>query len=331
MIAGWYDRQGPAGEVLQVGELPLAEPGEGEVRVRLAVSGVNPGDIKKRQAWLGAQMAFPRIIPHSDGAGVIEAVGPGVDAARVGTRVWVYGAQSYRPFGTAAQATVVPAALAVGLPDAVGEETGACLGIPGITAHRAVFADGPVVGQTVLVHGVRGSVGSLAAQLARWGGATVIGTVRTDAEAGLVGAGTADHVVSLQSGGVAGAATAIRRLAPEGVDRVVEVALSANADLDAAVVANGAVVAAYASAKDRPELPFWPLLFANVTIRLLGSDDFPQAAKDAAARDLTDAAAQSALSVTVAETFPLTGIAAAHELIESGKAAGRVLIALPRD
>ena len=323
MIAAWYDRPGPAAEVLQVGELPAAEPGPGEVRIRLSRSGANPGDMKKRQSWLGNRMAFPRIIPHSDGAGVIEAVGPGADPARLGGRVWVYGAQSYRPFGTAAQTTVVPDALAVDLPDAVSDETGACLGIPGITAHRAVFADGPVSGQTVLVHGVRGAVGSLAAQLARWGGATVIGTVRTDAEISQVAA--ADHAVSLQSDPVA----AIRKLAPDGVDRIIEVALSANVDLDAEVVRNGAVLAAYASLKDRPELPFWPLLFANVTIRLLGSDDFPQEAKDAAARDLTKAAVLSALSVPVAEVVPLEQIAAAHQLIESGTAAGRVLLSIP--
>jgi NADPH:quinone reductase len=153
----------------------------------------------------------------------------------------------------------------------------------------------------------------------------VIGTVRTDAEAGQAGAQTPGHVVSLESDPVA----AIRRLAPDGVDRIIEVALSANADLDAAVVRNGAVLAAYASGKDRPELPFWPMLFNNLTIRLLGSDDFPAEAKDAAARDLTAAAAQSALSIPVAETFPLGRIAAAHELIESGRTAGRVLVSLP--
>jgi NADPH:quinone reductase len=325
MIAAWYDRQGPAAEVLQVGELPVAEPGPGEVRVRLSYSGVNPGDIKKRQAWLGSPMAFPRIIPHSDGAGIIDAVGPGADQARLGRRVWVYGAQSYRPSGTAAQSTVVPAALAVDLPDSVADQTGACLGIPGITAHRAVFADGPVSGQVILVHGVRGSVGSLAAQLARWGGATVIGTVRTSNEASQVSPATADHVVSLESD----PATAIRALAPDGVDRVVEVALSANADLDAKVVRNGAVLAAYASPSDRPELPFWPMLFANVTIRLLGSDDFTQTSKDAAASDLSQATAQSAVSVHIARALPLGQIAAAHELIEKETPAGRVLLSLP--
>ena len=325
MIAAWYDRQGPAAEVLQVGELHAAEPGPGEVRVRLGVSGANPGDMKKRQAWLENPMAFPRIIPHSDGAGVIDAVGPGGDPARIGRRVWVYGAQSYRPFGTAAQTTVVPDMLAVDLPDAVSYETGACLGIPGVTAHRAVFADGPVSGQLVVVHGVRGAVGSLAAQLARWAGATVLGTVRTEADARKVSPGTADHVVALESD----PAATIRHIAPEGVDRIIEVALSANADLDAAIVRNGAVLAVYASPKDRPELPFWPMLFANVTIRLLGSDDFPAHAKDAAARDLTLAAAQSALSIAIAKIMPLERIAAAHELIESGTASGRVLVSIP--
>jgi NADPH:quinone reductase len=325
VIAAWYDRQGPAAEVLQVGELPAADPGAGEVRVRLTLSGISPGDVKKRQAWLGSPMAFPRIVPHSDGAGVIEAVGPGVPATRVGERVWVYGAQSYRPYGTSAQSTVVPDGLAVGLPDGVTDQVGACLGIPGITAHRAVFGDGPVAGQTIVVHGVRGSVGSLAAQLAMWAGALVIGTVRTDAEARQVSQGSADHVVSLESE----PAQAIRELAPAGVTRIVEVALSANADLDAAIVSNGAVIAAYASPADRPALPFWPMLFANVTLRLLGSDDFPQPAKDAAARDLTMATAASALSIPVAEVLPLERIADAHTLVESGHPAGRVLVSLP--
>jgi D-arabinose 1-dehydrogenase-like Zn-dependent alcohol dehydrogenase len=152
MLAVWYERQGPADEVLQFGDLPDPEPGPAEVRVRLTRSGVNPGDTKKRGDWLGYGMPFPRIIPHSDGAGVIDAVGAGVHQGRIGRRVWVFGAQSYRPFGTAAQLTVVPADQAVDLPDDVSDDVGACLGIPGITAHRALFADGPVTGMTVLVH-----------------------------------------------------------------------------------------------------------------------------------------------------------------------------------
>jgi D-arabinose 1-dehydrogenase-like Zn-dependent alcohol dehydrogenase len=161
--AAWYEKQGPAAEVLQVGDVPAPEPGPGDVRVRVRFSGVNPGDTKKRRGWLGSQMPYPRVIPHSDGAGTVDAVGPGVDPSRIGRCVWLYGAQSYRPFGTAAEFTVVRSELAVDLPDEVSDEIGACLGIPGVTAHRAVFADGHVSGQTVLVHGVLGGVGALAA------------------------------------------------------------------------------------------------------------------------------------------------------------------------
>ncbi|MEU9207859.1 NADPH:quinone reductase [Streptomyces sp. NPDC048415] len=326
MLASWYERQGPAADVLRVGELPDPQPGPGEVRVRVTVSGVNPGDTKKRHGWLGSAMPYPRVIPHSDGAGVIDAVGDGVDARRIGQRVWVYGAQSYRPFGTAAQYTVVPGDLAVALPDHLSDDLGASLGIPGITAHRAVFGDGPVDGTLVLVHGVLGAVGSLAAQLARWGGATVLATVRRGADLDRIDPAVVSHAVALDSGDPA---EAIRAYAPHGVDRIVEVALSDNADLDAAVVAGDAVVAAYATRADRPELPFWPLLFNNVTLRLLGSDDFPSEAKRQAARDLTAAAAVGALTADVGDRYPLEDIAKAHDRVDTG-GRGRVLITVPR-
>lgn len=325
MRATWYDQQGPAAEVLDVGELPDPEPGPGEVRVRLRLSGVNPGDTKKRRGWLGSEMPFPRVVPHSDGAGTVDAVGHGVDPGRVGRRVWVFGAQSYRAGGTAAELTVVPDWTAVDLPDHVSDQLGACLGIPGITAHRCVFADGPVTGQTVLVQGVLGAVGSLASQLARWGGATVIGTVRRQQDLERVDPRVVHHAVSLDA---ADPAAAIRAEAPDGVDRVVEVSFAANADLDAAVVGLGAVVAAYATGQDRPSFPFWPMLFANVTIRLLGSDDFPVAAKEQAAADLTTAAAEGALAVVVEEPLPLARVAEAHDRVDAG-ARGRVLLSVP--
>lgn len=310
--------------MFQVGELPDPEPGPGEVRVRLALSGVNPGDTKKRAGWLGSAMPFPRVVPHSDGAGRIDAVGAGVEPGRLGERVWVFGAQSYRAFGTAAECTVVPAALAVKLPPQVPEELGATLGIPGVTAHRAVFADGPVAGRTVLVQGVRGAVSSLAAQLARWAGATVIGTVRRSTELDAVPVGSADYTVALDDDPVA----AVRRLAPSGVDHIVEVALHANADFDDAVAAQGAVIAAYASDRERTEVPFWTLLFNNVVLRLVGSDDVPAEAKQQAARDLTTAAATGALQVRTATPFSLEEIAAAHDAVDAGASAGRVLIRL---
>lgn len=324
MYASWYDRPGPAAEVLETGELPDPRPGPGEVRVRVHVSGVNPGDTKKRAAWTGASLPYPRVIPHSDAAGVIDAVGDGVDDRRVGQRVWVYGAQSYRAFGTAAQLTVVPADLAVPLPDHIPDDLGASLGIPGITAHRTVFADGPVDGRVVLVHGVLGGVGSLAAQLAAWAGATVVGTVRRADDLEHVPP-TLAHAVALDGPDPVGA---IRELVPRGVDRIVEVSLSDNADLDNAVVANDAVIAAYATRDERPQIPFWPLLFANVTLRMLGSDDFSAAAKRQAARDLTAAAAVGALTIDIAEHYPLDEIAAAHHRVDAGTR-GRVLVSLP--
>ena len=324
MRAVWYDQQGPASEVLQSGQLPDPEPEPGEVRVRVRYSGVNPGDTKKRRGWLGSSMPYPRVIPHSDAAGVVDAVGEGVARDRIGRRVWVYGAQSYRAFGTAAQYTVVPEQLAVDLPDNVPDEVGACLGIPGITAHRAVFGDGPVAGATVLVHGVLGGVGGLAAQLARWGTATVIGTVRSSDDLVEVDRGTVDHVVPLDR---PDPVADIRAVAPAGVDRIIEVAFSDNVDLDAAVGKIGTVIAAYASRQDRPTFPFWPMLFANMTIRLLGSDDFPSEAKEQAATDLTAAARDGALSITIGETLPLEKVAEGHDRVDAGSR-DRVVVAL---
>lgn len=314
MRAVWYDEQGPAFEVLQVGELPTPEPGPGEVRVRLSYTGVSPGDTKKRRGWLGSSMPYPRVIPHSDGSGVIDALGADVGRDRRGGRVWVYGAQSYRAFGTAAEYVVVPDELAVDLPDTVSDELGACLGIPGITAHRAVFGDGSVEGATVLVQGVLGGVGAIAAQLARWGGATVIGTVRRSSDLEQASSYAA-HAVALDA---PDPATAIRAVAPEGVDRIIEVAFSDNVDLDASVAKVGSVIAAYATRRDRPDLPFWPMLFDNLTIRLLGSDDFPTEAKQQAAADLTRAASEGALHVAIGAPLSLDQTAEAHERVDAG-------------
>ena len=183
MRAAWYEPRGPARNVLVVGEMPDPAPGVGEVRIRLAFSGINPGDVKKRSGWQGSPMPYPHVVPHSDGAGVIDAVGPDVPAARVGQAVWCYGAQSYRAFGTAAERVVVPAALAVPLPDGAGAqpellEQAACLGIAGITGYRAVFAGGPVAGLDVLVWGAASGVGAVALQMAHRAGARVLAVVR---------------------------------------------------------------------------------------------------------------------------------------------------------
>ena len=329
MRAAWYDRRGVAVEVLQVGELPDPVPGPGEVRVGVRVSGVNPGDTKKRSNWLGAPAPESRVVPHSDGAGVVDQVGAGVDQGLLGRRVWVYGAQSYRVGGTAAQYTVVPVDQAVPLPDGVSDEIGACLGIPGITAHRAVFADGRVAERTILVHGVLGSVSSMAAQLAHRAGARVIGTVRRASDVAslqaLQSSRWLDAVVALDG---EDPAAAVRDIAPEGVDRIVEVSFSSNVDLDAAVVRNGAVIAAFATREDRPTFPFWPLLFTNTTIRLLGSDDFPRSAKQEAAVELTRAADAGDLFISHGQPLPLERVAEAHDQVDAGSRS-RVLLAIP--
>ncbi len=174
MKAAWYEAQGSARDVLVVGEVPDPEPSPAEVRIRVAASGINPGDVKKRQNAFGYGMPYPRVIPHSDGAGTIDRVGRDVPASRVGERVWCYGAQSYRPFGTAAEYVVVQSGQAVPLPGGVPFEHGACLGIPGITAHRCVHVAGPVAGRLVLIQGGAGSVGLCAVQLARRAGAHVL-------------------------------------------------------------------------------------------------------------------------------------------------------------
>src|ERR1700741_2857794 len=182
MKAAWYEKQGPARDVLVVGEMPDPTPGAGEVRIRVAASGINPGDVKKRQDTFGIGMGYPRVIPHSGGAGRVDQLGGGVSSEWVGRSVLCYGAQSYRPFGTAAEFTVVPVEKIAPLPEKVSMEQGACLGIPGITAHRAVHVAGPVSGRTVMVQGAAGSVGLCAVALARHAEARVIGTVRSTSD-----------------------------------------------------------------------------------------------------------------------------------------------------
>ncbi|GLS32668.1 NADPH2:quinone reductase [Mesorhizobium albiziae] len=333
MRAAWYEKRGAARDVLVVGELPDPNPGEGEVRIRLAVSGISPGDVKKRSGWQGAPMPYPRVIPHSDGAGVIDAVGLRVSEDRLGQRVWCYGAQSYRPFGTAAEMVVVPVTLAVrllassaGSSELEMAEQAACLGIAGITAHRAIFADGPVAGKTVLVHGAAGGVGSIAVQLARWDGAQTIAIVRDPSQRNAVAALGANHVFVASDPDLVGQ---IRQVAPDGVHRIAEVDFASHIELDAAVIAVGGVISSYYSSQDRPEIPYWQLGFADVTLRLLGSDDFPPSIKDSAARELTYALAVGALRVKVATRLSLEEIASAHELVERG-VGGRVVIDLAR-
>jgi len=324
MRAAWYEKQGSAREVLSVGEMPDPSPAAGEVRIRIAASGINPGDIKKRQDAFGHGMAYPRVIPHSDGAGRIDQVGPGVHSEWMGRPVWCYGAQSYRPFGTAAEFTVVPVDQVAPLPDKVSMEQGACLGIPGITAHRAVHVAGPVSGRTVLVQGAAGSVGLCAVQLARRAGARVIGTIRSSAEEETARNAGAHEVV--RNDDDQGFKTRMTALAPTGVDHVVEVAFGANLERDLECLKLGGSVASYATDVATPKIPFWPLVFKNIRIYFLGSDDFPNEAKIAATRDLNSALEAGWSGFGIAERIPLSEIIRAHELAERPVRRGRIVL-----
>jgi len=324
MRAAWYEMQGPARDVLTVGTMPDPQPGQGEVRVRISVSGVNPGDVKKRQNAFGYGMPDPRVIPHSDGAGHIDRVGEAVSSELLGSRVWCYGAQSYRPFGTAAEYTVVPIAQAVALADDVAFEQGACLGIPGITAYQAVYAAGPVDGRTVLVQGGAGAVGVCAVQLARRAGAVVIATVRTPADESSVRRAGAHHVLRADADIV----DRVRAIAPTGVDHIVDVAFGANVVNDVELLAPGGSIATYATDRDQPAIPFWPLAFKNVRMFFLGSDDFPSEVKRRAAQALNEAFAFGWDGFEIAERISLSDIARAHEHVESPTRPGRVVVVL---
>ena len=322
MRAAWYEKQGPANEVLNVGEMPDPRPGAGEVRIRIAASGINPGDIKKRQDSFGLGMPYPRVIPHSDGAGVVDLVGDGVSAEWVGRRAWCYGAQSYRPFGTAAEFTVVPLDHVAPLPENVSPEEGACLGIPGITAHRAVHVGGDVAGRTVLVQGAGGAVGMCAVALARHAGARVIGTVRSPSEEPAARAAGAEEVV-LNDQGLVGR---VKAIAPEGIDHIVEVAFGANIDADIEMLKMGGSIGAYATDNATPKIPFWLMVFKNIRVFFLGSDDFPVEAKVAATRDLNDALQAGWPGFEIVEKIPLAEIARAHQLVEHPTRRGRVVV-----
>src|ERR1700758_135384 len=314
MRAAWYERQGSAREGLMVGEMPDPTPGPGEVRIRIAASGINPGDIKKRQNAFGYGMPYPRVIPHSDGAGRVDQLGAGVSSEWLGGAVWCYGAQSYRPFGTAAEFAVVPVDQAVPLPQHVSADQGACLGIPGITAHRAVHVAGSVNGRTVLVQGAAGSVGLCAVQLARQAGARVIGTIRSAAEEETARNAGADAV--LRNDDDQEFRTRMTALAPTGVDHVIEVAFGANLERDLKCLKLGGSVASYATDVGEPKIPFWPLVFKNIRLYFLGSDDFPKEAKIAATRDLNSALEAGWSGFEIGERIPLSEIARAHELAE---------------
>jgi NADPH2:quinone reductase len=318
--AASYDRYGPAAEVLRVAEIDRPEPGPGEVLVKVAFSGVNPTDWKSRSG------ATPRPIdgfqiPHHDGAGVIEAVGDDVDPARVGQRVWLWMAAAGRCWGTAAEYTVVPGRQAIPLPDGASLELGASLGVPAMTAHWCLFADGPITGKTVLVAGGAGAVGHFAIELAVRAGARVVATASGPEKAGLARKAGATHVINYRD---AGAADQIRAAAGQ-TDRIIEVALGANLDLDLAVARPGSVIVTYAAEPANPVLPVRACMTANVVLRFILLYGVPVDALDRAAADITAALAEGALTELPVHRFGLDDIVAAHQAAEAGPL-GKVLI-----
>ena len=323
MRAATYHRTGPAREVLAVGEVATPEPAAHDVRVRLAFSGVNPVDVKRRAGRRAMAIEVP-IIPHFDGSGVIDGVGAQVDPARVGQPVWVFEAQHQRVHGTAATHVCVPSSRAVALPDGVPLACGAALGVPALTAHAAVFGDGSVRGQRILVTGGAGAVGNYAVQFARLGGAHVATTVSGDAKAELARRAGAHLVVNYRTEDVA------ERLAgewgPQSVDRIVEVDFGANLGTTLQVARRGAVIAAYGSEADpTPAIPFYAMMYANLVLRLVLVLGIDEARKLEAVRDITTWLAQGALFHSLGPAFALDAIADAHEAVERG-AVGKVLV-----
>jgi NADPH:quinone reductase len=323
---------------LRVVERQIPEPGPGEVRVAVAVSGVNPTDWKARHGGRGGRLPFPEIVPNHDGAGTIDAVGDGVDAARVGQRVWLWEAAWQRADGTAQEYVVLPEHHAVRLQGGLSSfDVGATLGIPALTAHRCLtvsdagprkLAPGALAGRTMLVAGGAGAVGHAAIQLARWAGARVITTVSSEEKAALARAAGADHVVNYRS---SGAADEIRGVSPDGVDVIVEVAPAPNAVLDHAALAPNGTVAVYATdGGDELRLPVWELMRRNVRYQFVLVYTFPAEAKAAAVEDVAAAAGDGALPVgedagLPLHRFPLERTADAHDAVQGG-AVGKVLI-----
>ena len=329
MQAAWYEKRGAAQDVIQFGEMPVSNPGTGEVRVKIHASGVNPSDTKTRSGWGGMAMPFPRVVPHNDGAGVIESVGEGVPTSRIGERVWLYETQRIRGLGTAAEYVVVPNDKAVRLPDNTSFVEGACLGVPAMTAHRCVLADGSVSGQTILVTGGAGSVGYYALQLAKWSGAKVITTVSRPEQEIIAQSAGADYIINYKAEDVVQRIKEITGAEDgRGIDRIVDVNFTANLPITEAVLRPNSVVSSYSSGNpdDRPALPFLSMQLNNVTIRLVLVYTMPDAAKQAAVRDITTALVAGALHHNIAKRFSLAEVAAAHDAQDSGKMIGKAVI-----
>lgn len=323
MKAAWYERNGAAREVLTVGVIDDPVPQEGEVCVQVKVSGVNPSDVKSRAA---RPLIAPRITPHSDGAGIITRVGRGVPRSRIGERVWLWNGQWKRAAGTAAEYIAVPSDQAVNLPDTTSFEEGACLGIPALTALRALTIDGSVLGKTVLVTGGAGAVGAYAIQFARLlGAARVIATVSSDAKSQIAKGLGADDVINYRNEDVVAHVKALT--AGRGVDRIVEVDAAANAALYPAALAPEGIGVIYGSGKPQVAFGFLPMIQSGAALRFFIVYELSPSARAQTVSALSSYLAAGTLRHSVAERFSLDRIIESHEAVESGRLTGNAVIA----
>lgn len=323
-----YERRGPARDVLQIVDRPMPEPDAGEVRVQIAVTAINPTDMKARSKWLGQKnMLFPVVTPHRDAAGIIERIGAYVDPKRLGERVWISLNHRIYPFGTAAEFTIIPENQAWHLPSSTSFTDGACLGIPVLTAYWTLFRDEPIKGKTVLIHGGAGGVGFYAIQLAKWGGAdNVIATVSREEQADRALDAGADAVVNYKEADVV---QQIEKAAggPNSVHHIVEVNLGSNADLDAAVIAHRGTIIAYGSDIDpNPRIPFYSFMAKDVILRMGMVSYAPESLREQAIGDIIKMLETGHLKHQIAARFPLEKIIEAHELQETGKTVGKIMI-----
>jgi NADPH2:quinone reductase len=323
MRAAWYEKNGAAADVLHVGEVETPRPGPGEVRVRLVTSGVNPSDVKSR-AGTARKIAFPRVIPHSDGAGEIDQVGEGVPQARIGERVWTWNGQWKRAFGTAAGYVTLPAAQAVALPAPIGFAAGACLGIPALTAWHALALADAKPGMTLLIAGGAGAVAHYAIQFAKARGAGVITTVSSAAKAEVARAAGADHTLDYKRENVGERVAAITGKA--GVDAIIELDLAANAALIPAVLRPKGTVVVYGTGKPEAAIPAGFCLVNSIRLQFMLVYELTADERARAIADIGRLLAANALIHNVAKTLPLADIVAAHQLVESGTAVGNVVM-----
>jgi NADPH:quinone reductase len=325
MQAAFYEGTGPASDVLRIEDLPIPEPGPEEVRVKVAWSGVNPSDVKSRAGNRNKSLPFPRIIPHSDGSGVIDQVGAEINPSRIGERVWVWNAAWMRPFGTAAQYVVLPANQAIPLPQTIDLAIGACLGIPALTAYHAVTVDGGVTGKNVLVAGGAGAVGHYAIQLARLKGARqVLATVSSSEKAVLAREAGADIVLNYKTDDLYDAIQ--DATAGLGVDRIVEVDFAANVNTDISVLRFNGEVVVYGSGASEISVPFSPAIRKGVRMIFFIVYNLDSDIRRRAIADLSRLLEENRLIHNIAARLPLAQIAEAHEMVERGLVHGNVVL-----